>query len=98
VEFEFRFADGEYNRLPGLVADLVRRQPAIITALTTIATIAAVRAADGKIPMCSTSVLWRTEIGIAKPRVRTRNPENPSLETGRLWPNPDYAVCPERHG
>jgi len=31
---------------------------------------------------------WRAETGTAKPRVGTRNPENPSLETGRLWPNP----------
>jgi putative ABC transport system substrate-binding protein len=51
VEFEFRFADGEYSRLPGLAADLVRWQPAIITALTTIGTVAAAEAADGKIPI-----------------------------------------------
>ena len=27
---------------------------------------------------------WRAKTGTAKPRVRTRNPENPSLETGRV--------------
>jgi hypothetical protein len=33
VEVVYRYADGQYDRLPSLVADLVRRQVALIGAL-----------------------------------------------------------------
>jgi putative tryptophan/tyrosine transport system substrate-binding protein len=51
VKIEFRFADGELDRLPALAADLVRRQPAIIVAVGSDRPAAAARAADANIPI-----------------------------------------------
>src|SRR5947207_9796953 len=49
VAIEFRFADGEFDRLPALAAELARRQPAVVVAVggSTIA----VRAADPNVPI-----------------------------------------------
>src|SRR5262245_61331696 len=38
---EYRFAEGQYNRLPDMAAELVRRQPALIVATPTPAAVAA---------------------------------------------------------
>jgi putative ABC transport system substrate-binding protein len=51
VEFEFCFADGEFDRLPALAADLARRPPAVIVAVTGPTLAGAAKAADGKIPV-----------------------------------------------
>ena len=64
VEIEFRFADGDIDRLPVLAADLVRRQPAAIVAVTTSGSAAAARAADGKIPVAFAVGLDPTRLGL----------------------------------
>ena len=50
VEIEYRWAEGQYDRFPALIADLVRRQVVVIAATTTPAAIAA-KAATTSIPI-----------------------------------------------
>jgi len=51
VAFEYRYADGQYDRLPALAADLVSRRVSVIVATAGTPTIRAAKAATSSIPI-----------------------------------------------
>src|SRR3954467_14508291 len=51
VRIEIRFADGQYDRLPGLMDDLIKRQVAAVTTGGGLVTAAVAKAATATIPI-----------------------------------------------
>ena len=63
LEFSARFALGKFDRLPGLVAEILRENPAVIVSATTPASLA-VKAATTSIPIVIMSVADPVGVGL----------------------------------
>ena len=70
IAIETRWAEGQYDRLPAMAADFVKRDVALIAALTTPSVLAA-KSVTAKIPIVFTTIADPVQIGLVSSLSRT---------------------------
>jgi putative tryptophan/tyrosine transport system substrate-binding protein len=85
LAIDFRWAEGQYNRLPALVADLVRRRVSVLAATTTPAALAA-KAATTTIPIVFATDTDPVQVGLttslSRPAGNLTGVSNLNIEVG----------------
>ena len=92
VTIEFRWAEGNYDRLPGMAADLVRRKVAVLVSTGGEPSVLAAKAATTTIPIVFTSGIDPIRAGYVR-QTSSEKLANRGTARVRLWHKADVPAA-----